>query len=423
MKAKLFTIIVFCLAASGCAQVGMQPAVTPAPATTLPTAMLPNPASVYCEQQGNTLEIRTAKDGSQSGVCIFPDGSECEEWAFYRGECMAAASPEPPANPDVDSQGWKIYTNPTLGYSFHYPPEATLTANDEPSHSLTLAGEGMGSESWTISHPDDRAEYLPAVDTDLSQWLSDHYLSGENRQSDLQIGGVTAIHYRHERSPQSFAVDRYYFAHAGQLYLILIGHTGDSEDWELNNQFLDSFEFTASSGSMTHSNIIPTAFPIDLADYQGFWTYTHLRDGFSIRLPEDWVVDETTTFDPVMNGHTLILHPQPPMNGGLMIRIAFRHPGEEFPLWPTGVGQGEFVSQGEIDVAGQPVRRVYLVCPDGKINSIWYQGGENSSKIQVKNMEFSFIFSYSESHCQGDLNLGGKVQLVGEMIIASLQMP
>jgi hypothetical protein len=46
-----------------------------------------NPASVYCEEQGNKLEIRTASDGSQSGVCIFPDGSECEEWAYYRGEC------------------------------------------------------------------------------------------------------------------------------------------------------------------------------------------------------------------------------------------------------------------------------------------------------------------------------------------------
>jgi len=36
---------------------------------------MPNPASVYCEPNGNTLEIQTADDGSQSGVCIFPDGS------------------------------------------------------------------------------------------------------------------------------------------------------------------------------------------------------------------------------------------------------------------------------------------------------------------------------------------------------------
>jgi putative hemolysin len=50
-------------------------------------AGLPNPASVYCEEQGGRLEIRAAADGSQYGACVFPDGSECDEWAFYRGEC------------------------------------------------------------------------------------------------------------------------------------------------------------------------------------------------------------------------------------------------------------------------------------------------------------------------------------------------
>ena len=52
---------------------------------------MPNPASVYCEQNGNKLEIQTASDGSQSGLCIFPDGSTCDEWAYYRGECSPAA--------------------------------------------------------------------------------------------------------------------------------------------------------------------------------------------------------------------------------------------------------------------------------------------------------------------------------------------
>lgn len=46
-----------------------------------------NPASVYCEENGNTLEIHAAVDGSQSGVCVFPDGRSCDEWAYFRGEC------------------------------------------------------------------------------------------------------------------------------------------------------------------------------------------------------------------------------------------------------------------------------------------------------------------------------------------------
>jgi putative hemolysin len=56
---------------------------------------MPNPASVYCEQNGNKLEIRTAADGSQSGVCVFPDDSTCDEWAYYRGDCGSPAQNKP----------------------------------------------------------------------------------------------------------------------------------------------------------------------------------------------------------------------------------------------------------------------------------------------------------------------------------------
>ncbi len=45
-----------------------------------------NPASVYCIDNGGELELRTDKTGGQYGVCI-KDGKECEEWAFFRGEC------------------------------------------------------------------------------------------------------------------------------------------------------------------------------------------------------------------------------------------------------------------------------------------------------------------------------------------------
>jgi len=50
-------------------------------------SQIANPASVFCTEQGYTLEIRTDEQGGQSGICIFPDGSECEEWEFYRGNC------------------------------------------------------------------------------------------------------------------------------------------------------------------------------------------------------------------------------------------------------------------------------------------------------------------------------------------------
>ena len=47
-----------------------------------------NPASVNCEEKGGTLRIVTQEDGGQIGICTLADGvTECEEWAYFRGEC------------------------------------------------------------------------------------------------------------------------------------------------------------------------------------------------------------------------------------------------------------------------------------------------------------------------------------------------
>jgi putative hemolysin len=49
-----------------------------------------NPASVYCEQQGGNLKIVDTPDGQQ-GICKLKDGTECDEWAYFRGECPSNA--------------------------------------------------------------------------------------------------------------------------------------------------------------------------------------------------------------------------------------------------------------------------------------------------------------------------------------------
>jgi putative hemolysin len=79
----LLLIVVILTLLAAC---GPQAAPTPAPDAFDSPVGLPNPASVYCEEQGYELVIRN-EEGGQVGYCVFPDGSECEEWAFYRGEC------------------------------------------------------------------------------------------------------------------------------------------------------------------------------------------------------------------------------------------------------------------------------------------------------------------------------------------------
>ena len=55
---------------------------------------LANPASVNCGKVGATSEIMNNPDGSQYGMCKFPNGTACEEWALFRGEgCKPNVAP------------------------------------------------------------------------------------------------------------------------------------------------------------------------------------------------------------------------------------------------------------------------------------------------------------------------------------------
>ena len=166
---------------------------------------------------------------------------------------------------------------------------------------------------------------------------------------------------------------------------------------------------------------IPTVLPIDPADYQGWWTYLHPTYNFSILLPEEWIVEEITSGDPLLNGHQLNLHSRYELEGQ-NIRLTFRSSGEDIPIWPTGVGEGEFIQQGTLEIGGKAVKRMLLVCPSGDISSIWYHQDDSTAAISLGEIEFGVIFSASSSHCLARHSLDGKTQRVGEMIISSLKI-
>lgn len=94
-----FTIILIALTACTAPQTQGMP---DSASTDSPQPNMPNPASIYCEQNGGRLEIISAADGSQSGQCMFPNGSSCDEWAYYRGECGPAVIESP-----TDANGGK----------------------------------------------------------------------------------------------------------------------------------------------------------------------------------------------------------------------------------------------------------------------------------------------------------------------------
>jgi putative hemolysin len=121
-----FTIVLMTLAA--CAAPWVQSS-EPA-ASDKPQSNMPNPASVYCTQNGNQLEIQTASDGSQSGLCVFPDGSTCDEWAYYRGECGPAVQTIPTPIATVETIIEASGGTDEIGSGGYMPPGTTEEFSD-----------------------------------------------------------------------------------------------------------------------------------------------------------------------------------------------------------------------------------------------------------------------------------------------------
>jgi putative hemolysin len=120
---RIFTFTIILIALTACTALKVQ---VPQPAATdIPAVNMPNPASVYCEQNDNQLEIHTAADGSQSGVCVFPDGSTCDEWAYFRAECGSGAQKSPTPAMTIEATSTASGGNTEENASGGYMPPGT----------------------------------------------------------------------------------------------------------------------------------------------------------------------------------------------------------------------------------------------------------------------------------------------------------
>lgn len=124
-KTILTGIIVFGLTACG---------VTPTNNDSSSIVGMANPASIYCVNKGGTSRIITSKNGTEHGMCILPDQTRCEEFAFMQGTCPEAC-PHPinpdkcpryaPPHPDYCKGGERIYVKDNCGC--HLPPICDMT--------------------------------------------------------------------------------------------------------------------------------------------------------------------------------------------------------------------------------------------------------------------------------------------------------
>ncbi len=68
-----------------------------------------NPAAIHCTETAGAAWSTRESDNGQYGICTFTDGSWCDEWDYYRGNC------EPGVNiTRCEGQFWGKTACPTL---------------------------------------------------------------------------------------------------------------------------------------------------------------------------------------------------------------------------------------------------------------------------------------------------------------------
>ena len=108
-------------------------------------AEIANPASVYCEDNWGTLQLE-----EWAWLCMFDDGSYCEEWSYYRGEC----------------EKWEIMYN-TLDEDYFLPEWAKTSLTNEEldeltethfpkwySYSTFLMDQNLIGDEWEYTYPE-----------------------------------------------------------------------------------------------------------------------------------------------------------------------------------------------------------------------------------------------------------------------------
>jgi len=78
--------LILALLFSGCTQEQQEYAPSESAGTTN-TGVL-SPAVIACGERGGSYEIVSAEDGSQSGKCVFPDGTVCTDEQYFMEGCF-----------------------------------------------------------------------------------------------------------------------------------------------------------------------------------------------------------------------------------------------------------------------------------------------------------------------------------------------
>jgi putative hemolysin len=204
-----------------------------------PTMGIPNPASVYCEEQGGSVEVRTDENG-QYAVCTFSDGSECEEWAFYRGECnpgtVAEETPEAEATISIPTPAQ--VRDIALAYiranhQIALPEAGWIEEDITPEGLVGTSTFQYTADSWvvTVSFP------IVAPDVTIYTVVVTDQATGFQWEGEIDVAGrVTERNVTEGSSLKGVSFEGVSFSYSGALVTDVVGQVvpadgDDTPDW------------------------------------------------------------------------------------------------------------------------------------------------------------------------------------------------
>jgi putative hemolysin len=180
-----------------------------------------NPASVNCIKNGGKLSNIDKPEG-QVGMCTFSDGSVCEEWAFFRGNCNLGITP---ATPPAD---WKTYRNVKYGFQVLYPSDWKVSESSPGAIAISGVDGGVRFLGVEVSPP-----YVTAVDE-----LSALAVQFGTQVESVTIKGISGIRRDDEGGGRT-----YYLEH-GRTYVEIMTNKEQMDNNENIGRVITTFTFT-----------------------------------------------------------------------------------------------------------------------------------------------------------------------------------
>jgi hypothetical protein len=196
----------------------------------------------YCTITGGGSDHREQRRRDEQGTCTFKDGSQCDAWVYYNGEC----------SPGAEAAEWQTYTDTVAGFSIQVPPtwsQQTLPDQaDGAIHGMAFTGAEGGVEVYW------GAAFCGACPTGTEP-------------VQLAQGEVAACHETKSDGTEGWS----------QIGYVVTG-----------GNYFSTNAYTSDSQQSSHDLVLQVLTTLTFMPASEWQAFTNREAGFSIQVPPNW---------------------------------------------------------------------------------------------------------------------------------------